>query len=57
LGRLFHKQIIFLDANIEDVFAGGDIVTSSATVISTMGQVIMAVKSIDEYIKEKILEI
>lgn len=43
--------------NIEDVFAGGDIVTGSATVISAMGQGRTAAKSIDEYIKEKILDV
>ncbi|TXT59192.1 MAG: Sulfide dehydrogenase subunit alpha [Promethearchaeota archaeon] len=41
--------------SIEDVFAGGDIVTGSATVISAMGQGRIAAKSIDSYLKEKYL--
>lgn len=41
--------------SIEDVFAGGDIVTGSATVISAMGQGRIAAKSIDSYLKEKCL--
>jgi len=36
--------------NIEDIFAGGDIVTGSATVISAMGAGRMAAKAIDEYL-------
>lgn len=36
--------------NIEDIFAGGDIVTGSATVISAMGAGRIAAKSIDEYL-------
>jgi glutamate synthase (NADPH/NADH) small chain len=37
----------------EGVFAGGDAVSGSATVISAMGQAKEAVKAIDEYIKGK----
>lgn len=37
----------------EGVFAGGDIVTGSATVIDAMGAGKRAAKSIDKYIKEK----
>ena len=37
----------------EGVFAGGDTVTGSATVILAMGAGKDAAKSIDEYIKEK----
>jgi glutamate synthase (NADPH/NADH) small chain len=36
--------------NIEDIFAGGDIVTGSATVISAMGAGRKAAKAIDEYL-------
>jgi len=36
--------------NIEDIFAGGDIVTGSATVISAMGAGRLAAKAIDEYL-------
>jgi glutamate synthase (NADPH/NADH) small chain len=35
------------------VFAGGDIVSGAATVISAMGQAKEAAKAIDEYIKNK----
>lgn len=38
--------------NIEDVFAGGDIVTGSATVISAMGAGRVAAKAIDEFLKK-----
>lgn len=38
--------------NIEDIFAGGDIVTGSATVISAMGAGREAAKVIEEYLKE-----
>jgi glutamate synthase (NADPH/NADH) small chain len=37
----------------EGVFAGGDIVSGAATVISAMGQAKEAAKSIDEYVKAK----
>ena len=37
----------------EGVFAGGDAVSGSATVISAMGQAKEAVKAIDEYIRNK----
>ncbi|HEY3272623.1 MAG TPA: NADPH-dependent glutamate synthase [Methanocella sp.] len=37
----------------EGVFAGGDAVSGSATVISAMGQAKEAVKAIDEYVKGK----
>jgi glutamate synthase (NADPH/NADH) small chain len=37
----------------EGVFAGGDAVSGSATVISAMGQAKEAVKAIDEYINSK----
>lgn len=37
--------------NIEDIFAGGDIVTGSATVISAMGAGRKAAEAIDEYLK------
>ena len=39
--------------NIENVFAGGDIVTGSATVISAMGAGKKAAKAIDEYLQKK----
>jgi glutamate synthase (NADPH/NADH) small chain len=37
----------------EGVFAGGDIVSGAATVISAMGQAKEAARAIDEYIKNK----
>jgi glutamate synthase (NADPH/NADH) small chain len=37
----------------EGVFAGGDIVSGAATVISAMGQAKEAARSIDEYVKAK----
>jgi glutamate synthase (NADPH/NADH) small chain len=37
----------------EGVFAGGNAVSGSATVISAMGQAKEAAKAIDEYIKSK----
>jgi glutamate synthase (NADPH) small chain len=37
----------------EGVFAGGDIVSGAATVISAMGQAKDAAKAIDEYIKNR----
>ena len=37
--------------NIDDIFAGGDIVTGSATVISAMGAGRKAAEAIDEYLK------
>lgn len=43
------------NTNIEDVFAGGDIVTGSATVISAMGQGRITAKSIDQYLRENYL--
>jgi glutamate synthase (NADPH/NADH) small chain len=42
--------------NIEDIFAGGDIVTGSATVISAMGAGKKAANAIDEYLSKKYLE-
>ena len=39
--------------NIEEIFAGGDIVTGSATVISAMGAGKRAAKAIDEYLQKK----
>ena len=39
--------------NIENIFAGGDIVTGAATVISAMGAGKSAAKGIDEYFKRK----
>lgn len=41
--------------NLEGVFAGGDIVTGSATVISAMGAGKKAAQVIDEYLKNKYL--
>jgi len=53
--RVNKKGYIEIDesgrTNIEDIFAGGDIVTGSATVISAMGAGRKAAKSIDEYLK------
>ncbi|MHA1293117.1 MAG: NADPH-dependent glutamate synthase [Promethearchaeota archaeon] len=40
--------------NIDDIFAGGDIVTGSATVISAMGAGRKAAKGIDKYLKKTI---
>jgi glutamate synthase (NADPH/NADH) small chain len=42
--------------NIEDIFAGGDIVTGSATVISAMGAGKKAANTIDEYLSKKYLK-
>jgi len=39
--------------NIEDIFAGGDIVTGSATVISAMGAGRNAARAIDEYLERQ----
>ncbi|MFW9987955.1 MAG: FAD-dependent oxidoreductase, partial [Candidatus Odinarchaeota archaeon] len=39
--------------NLEGIFAGGDIVTGSATVISAMGAGRKAAKSINQYLKSK----
>ncbi|MBD3425933.1 MAG: NADPH-dependent glutamate synthase [Candidatus Omnitrophica bacterium] len=39
--------------NIEDIFAGGDIVTGAATVIAAMGAGKRAARSIDEYLRSK----
>jgi len=39
--------------NCEDIFAGGDIVTGSATVIAAMGAGKEAARSIDSYLKSK----
>jgi glutamate synthase (NADPH/NADH) small chain len=39
--------------NIEDIFAGGDIVTGSATVISAMGAGRKSAVAIDSYLKKK----
>ena len=41
--------------NLEGVFAGGDIVTGSATVISAMGAGKSAAKAIDAYLTNKYL--
>ena len=41
--------------NIEHIFAGGDIVTGSATVISAMGAGKKAAKAMDEYLRRKYL--
>ena len=41
------------ETSIEGVFAGGDIVTGAATVISAMGAAKRAVKAIDAYLKSK----
>ncbi len=41
--------------NLESVFAGGDIVTGSATVISAMGAGRRAAKSINQYLRSKYL--
>ena len=42
--------------NIEEIFAGGDIVTGSATVISAMGAGKRAARGIDKYLQEKYLD-
>jgi len=42
--------------SIEEIFAGGDIVTGSATVISAMGAGKQAAKAIDEYLRKKYLD-
>ena len=42
--------------NIEELFAGGDIVTGSATVISAMGAGKKAAKAMDEYLRKKYLD-
>ena len=42
--------------NLEDIFAGGDIVTGSATVISAMGAGKRAAKTIDGYLTKKYLK-
>ncbi|MBF0253450.1 MAG: NADPH-dependent glutamate synthase, partial [Candidatus Omnitrophica bacterium] len=39
--------------NIEDIFAGGDIVTGASTVIAAMGAGKQAARSIDEYLKKQ----
>jgi glutamate synthase (NADPH) small chain len=39
--------------NIDDIFAGGDIVTGSATVIAAMGSGKIAARSIDKYLRKK----
>ena len=41
--------------NIENIFAGGDIVTGSATVISAMGAGKKAAKAMDEFLRKKYL--
>jgi glutamate synthase (NADPH/NADH) small chain len=41
--------------NIEEIFAGGDIVTGSATVISAMGAGKKAAKAMDEYLRKTYL--
>ncbi|MFX0070166.1 MAG: dihydropyrimidine dehydrogenase, partial [Candidatus Hermodarchaeota archaeon] len=42
--------------NLQGIFAGGDIVTGSATVISAMGAGRKAANEIDEYLKNKHLK-
>ncbi|MHA1660224.1 MAG: NADPH-dependent glutamate synthase [Promethearchaeota archaeon] len=42
--------------NIEEIFAGGDIVTGSATVISAMGAGKRAAQGIDKFLQEKYLD-
>ena len=42
--------------NIDEIFAGGDIVTGSATVISAMGAGKRAAHGIDKYLQEKYLD-
>ena len=49
--RSYIKTDEFGRTNFEDIFAGGDIVTGSATVISAMGAGRIAAKAIDEYLK------
>jgi len=39
--------------NIEGIFAGGDIVTGAATVISAMGAGRIAAKAMNQYLKSK----
>ncbi|MFW9901007.1 MAG: NADPH-dependent glutamate synthase [Candidatus Thorarchaeota archaeon] len=41
--------------NIEGIFAGGDIITGSATVISAMGAGRVAAKAMNEYLRSKFL--
>jgi glutamate synthase (NADPH/NADH) small chain len=41
--------------NLEGIYAGGDIVTGSATVISAMGAGRQAAKSMNEYLRSKYL--
>jgi glutamate synthase (NADPH/NADH) small chain len=43
-----------LQTSISNVFAGGDIVTGSATVISAMGQGRKAAKSIHKYLQDEL---
>ncbi len=56
--KLSKKGYIITDeegrTNIENIFAGGDIVTGAATVISAMGAGRRAAKAIDQYLKEKL---
>jgi glutamate synthase (NADPH/NADH) small chain len=58
--KLNDKGYIQIDkdgkTNIEDIYAGGDIVTGSATVISAMGAGRTSAKAIDEYLKRKYLK-
>ena len=42
------------ETSIPGVFAGGDIVTGAATVISAMGAGKKAAREIDAYLKEKL---
>jgi len=42
--------------NFEDIFAGGDIVTGTATVITAMGAAKEAAHAIDKYLQEKYLD-
>ncbi len=44
------------ETNIEGVFAGGDIVTGAATVITAMGAGKIAAHAIDKYLQEKYLD-
>jgi glutamate synthase (NADPH/NADH) small chain len=41
------------NTSVEDIFAGGDIVTGSATVIAAMGAGKQAARAIDKYLKSK----
>ncbi|MHA1723253.1 MAG: NADPH-dependent glutamate synthase [Promethearchaeota archaeon] len=57
--KLSKKGYVIADeegrTNIENIFAGGDIVTGTETVISAMGAGRRAAKAIDQYLKKKLL--